>query len=82
LALGLPVVANDIPDQRLLLEACGGGVCVPFNAAAFAQAIVGLLDNPGAAIERARRARPRVLALRAYDVLGHQVASALRTAVA
>lgn len=82
LALGVPVVANDIPDQRLLLDACGGGVCVRFSATAFADAIVGLLNDPAAARERARQARPRVLALRSYDVLGRQVATTLRAVLA
>jgi glycosyltransferase involved in cell wall biosynthesis len=82
LALGLPVVANDIPDQRLLLEACGGGVCVAFTAPAFAQALVSLLNDPAQARARARQARPRVLALRSYTVLSQQVATALRGALA
>jgi glycosyltransferase involved in cell wall biosynthesis len=77
LALGLPVVANDIPDQRALLEACGGGICVPFTAPALAQAIGSLLGNLESARERALRARTQVLALRSYDVLGLQVAAAL-----
>lgn len=81
LALGLPVVANDIPDQRQLLEACGGGVCVAFTAPAFAQAISDLLDDPVRSREQALKARPKVLALRSYDVLSQQVAQALRRAV-
>lgn len=82
LALGLPVVANDIPDQRDLLEACGGGTCVRFDRQAFADAIAALLDSPAAALESARRAQPKVLALRAYEVLGARVAITLRAALA
>lgn len=82
LALGVPVVANDIPDQKELLAACGGGICVPFTAPAFADAIGKLLDNPDQARERARQARPKLLSLRAYEVLGEQVATSLRTALA
>lgn len=82
LALGLPVVANDIPDQRDLLQACGGGLCVRFDRQAFADAIAALLDGPAAAHADARQARPKVLALRAYDVLAAQVAGTLRAALA
>ena len=82
LALGLPVVANDIPDQRDLLQACGGGLCVRFDPQAFADAITALLDDPAAARGNARHARPKVLALRAYEVLAAQVAGTLRAALA
>jgi len=82
LALAMPVVANDIPDQRHLLEACGGGTCVAFEAPAFARAILDLLDDLPAARCAARLARPRLLALRSYDVLGRQVAAELRAAAA
>lgn len=78
LALGLPVVANDIPDQRALLADCGGGRCVRFEAKAFADAIVALLDDLPAARRDAERARGAVLARRSYRVLGERVALVLR----
>jgi glycosyltransferase involved in cell wall biosynthesis len=78
LALGLPVVANDIPDQRSLLEACGGGICVPYQTDEFAKAILRMFDAPLQTSIQARELRDRVLALRSYEVLSRQVADTLR----
>lgn len=73
LALGLPVVATDIPDQRELLEQCGGGLCVAFEARSIGQALDQLLSNLPAHRAQAAAARPKVLALRSYEVLAAQV---------
>lgn len=48
LALGLPVVANDNPDQQQVLLASGAGVCVPYTSEDFAQAVLKLLDETAA----------------------------------
>ena len=82
LALGLPVVASDIPDQRALLAACGGGLCVRFDAQAFADALLALLHDLPAARKAAAHARSAVLQQRSYQVLGDGVARVLRTLVA
>lgn len=42
-ALGLPVVCNDNPDQQALVQASGAGLCVPYTAQAFADAVARLL---------------------------------------
>jgi glycosyltransferase involved in cell wall biosynthesis len=44
LALGVPVVCNDNPDQRSILEASGCGICVPYTAQEFAKAVLQLLE--------------------------------------
>jgi glycosyltransferase involved in cell wall biosynthesis len=44
LALGIPAVASDIPEQRKVLEESGGGKCVPWNVAEFASAISSILN--------------------------------------
>ncbi len=77
LALGLPVVANDIPEQRALLAACGGGRCVRFDARAFADAILELLADLPAARAAATQARGTLLQQRSYRVLGDGVARVL-----
>jgi glycosyltransferase involved in cell wall biosynthesis len=46
MALQLPVVVNDNPDQRQVVEAAGCGLCVALSADAFAQAVLTLLDDP------------------------------------
>jgi glycosyltransferase involved in cell wall biosynthesis len=51
LGMARPAVANDIPEQRLLTEQSGGGLCVPYEEGAFATALLELLRDP----ERARR---------------------------
>jgi glycosyltransferase involved in cell wall biosynthesis len=78
LALGLPVVATDIPDQRDFLAQCGGGLCVPFTAHDLAQGIADLFEAPQRALEQAAQAVPRALALRSYSVIGAAVGEQLR----
>jgi glycosyltransferase involved in cell wall biosynthesis len=46
LALGLPVVANDHPEQRLVLHETRAGVCVPWGAQHFARAVRWLMKRP------------------------------------
>lgn len=46
MAMGKPVVANDHPEQRLVISESGGGICVPYREKEFAEAIVCLLQNP------------------------------------
>jgi glycosyltransferase involved in cell wall biosynthesis len=43
LILGLPVVCNDNPDQKRVIEVTGAGRCVPYTAEAFAAAATALL---------------------------------------
>lgn len=78
LALGVPAVASDIPDQRLVLEQSGAGHCVPMTVPAFRAAIVQLLDDPGRAA-RGARGQAWVRAHRGYDVIGRTVAQHYRS---
>jgi glycosyltransferase involved in cell wall biosynthesis len=45
MALGMPVVANDHPEQRLILRATRGGVCVPWGARHYARAVRWLMSR-------------------------------------
>ena len=76
LALGIPGVANDIPDQRRVIEESGAGLCVPMQADAFADATLRLLREPELAARCAERGPPWVRAHRTYDILAREVASA------
>jgi glycosyltransferase involved in cell wall biosynthesis len=78
LALGIPGVANDIPDQKLMLEASGAGLCVPMDADAFAAATLHILRDRAAAAQFAERGPAWVRRHRAYGILGRQVAAAYR----
>jgi glycosyltransferase involved in cell wall biosynthesis len=76
LALGIPGVANDIPDQRHVIEESGAGLCVPMQAEAFAEATLRLLRDPELAARCAERGPPWVKAHRTYDILAREVALA------
>lgn len=45
MALGLPVIANDNPDQQQVVAESGAGMCVPMTPEAFADAIATLLND-------------------------------------
>ncbi|UVW29934.1 glycosyltransferase [Massilia sp. H6] len=74
LALGIPSVANDIPDQQLVIDESGAGLCVPMETAAFAQAVRRLLDDPALSSALARRGPVYVRRHRTYAILGEIVA--------
>lgn len=44
LALGIPVVCNDNPDQEHVIGSSGAGYCVPYTAESFAGAVLAILD--------------------------------------
>src|SRR5712664_1668366 len=74
LALGVPVVANDNPDQERILREGGGGLCVPLIAADFAAAISTLLVDEPQRRAMASSGQSYVRASRGYDVLAKLVA--------
>jgi glycosyltransferase involved in cell wall biosynthesis len=78
LALGIPSVANDIPDQRLVIEQSGAGLCVPMEARAFADAVRTLLRDRALAQQFAQRGPAYVRSHRTYDILGRNVAESYR----
>jgi glycosyltransferase involved in cell wall biosynthesis len=73
LGMGCPVVASDIPEQRNILEASGGGVCVPYDPASFAGATIDLLKDPEAAKEMGARGRRYAREHRSFDRLTDMV---------
>jgi glycosyltransferase involved in cell wall biosynthesis len=81
LALGIPAVASDIPDQRFVLEQSGAGHCVPMTVPAFYAAITGLLDDPGRCA-RGARGQAWVRRHRGYYVIGREVAAHYRRLLA
>lgn len=78
LAYGLPVIANDQPEQAYLLEATGGGLCVALSAEGFAQGILELLADPDRARTMSVAGRAAIAQLRSYDVIGAQLAARYR----
>jgi glycosyltransferase involved in cell wall biosynthesis len=78
LALGVPAVASDIPDQRHVIAASGGGYCVPMTVPDFCAAILRLLDDPNR-LAFGARGQAWVQAHRSYDVIGRMVAQRYRS---
>jgi glycosyltransferase involved in cell wall biosynthesis len=77
MAMGKAVVANDHPEQRLVIEESRAGYCVPYDERAFAAAIVKLLRSPESAKSMGRRGRQYVLAQRSYFKIADLVETAL-----
>jgi glycosyltransferase involved in cell wall biosynthesis len=75
LALGLPVVCNDNPDQYQILKESGAGRCVPYTAHDFAKAVEELL-HLGPATKRAMisSGREYVAKFRDYPVIARDLA--------
>jgi len=67
MAMGKPVVANDHPEQRLVISESGGGICVPYRGKEFAEAIVYLLQNPDMAKTMGKKGRTYVEKNRDYS---------------
>ena len=74
LALGVPVVANDNPDQERVLREGGGGLCVPLTAHDFAQAVSRLLVDEPLRRAMASSGQSYVRASRGYQTLAKLVA--------
>ncbi len=47
MAMGIPVVGNDHPEQRMVIGESGAGLCVPWQEEAFGKAIAAILRAPG-----------------------------------
>jgi glycosyltransferase involved in cell wall biosynthesis len=74
LALGIPSVANDIPDQQLVITQSRAGLSAPMAVAPFCAAILELLGNPALTAEFAERGPAYVRTHRTYDILARNVA--------
>jgi glycosyltransferase involved in cell wall biosynthesis len=79
MALGLPVVCNDQPDQEQVVRESGGGYSVEMSASAFADAILRLLRNPDEARAMGKAGKAWVAEHRGYRRIAADVARTLRT---
>lgn len=76
MALKRPIVCNDNPEQKFLVEESGAGICVPYEVEPFAKAIGDLLDET----ESDRKTRGTlgyefIHRHRRYEVIAQDVAS-------
>jgi glycosyltransferase involved in cell wall biosynthesis len=74
LALGVPVLANDLPDQAWLLERSGGGVSVLFEPQALAKALLAMLADPEELHRMGRQGQAFVASNRSYASLAAALA--------
>lgn len=73
MALGRPVVCNDHPEQKQIIETSGAGLCVPWGVQAFADAMIWVLENPDQAEQMAKKGPDWVRKNRIYSVIAEQV---------
>ncbi|HEX7645622.1 MAG TPA: glycosyltransferase [Burkholderiaceae bacterium] len=78
MALGLPVVVNDNPDQAQVVAESGGGLCVSLEPQAFADAVTSLLRSPETRRVMGERGRAYVRRVRCYDNIAEAVARVYR----
>ncbi len=70
LGRGRPVVGTqETPEQKMILEASGGGIAVAFDEAAFASALVALSMDRERRLEAGRRGAAYMAAHRDYSIL-------------
>ncbi len=78
MAMGKVVVANDHPEQSLVIERSQGGLCVPYEEKAFSDAILYLLEDPCKRNDMGRRGKEYVMANRTYSKIANVVESAMK----
>lgn len=78
MALGLPVLGNDNPDQAQVVMEGEAGICVTLEPQAFAQALLSLLDDSARRRQMALSGQRYVRQARSYDRLAELVAQAYR----
>lgn len=67
MAMGKAVVANDHPEQSLVISESKGGICVPYDEHSFSQGILYLLENPEVARQMGMRGREYIEKKRNYE---------------
>lgn len=73
MAMGKPVVANDHPEQSLVIRESGAGICVPYDEERFGEAIANLLEDRAAAIRMGVDGRKYVEKNRSYEVIADRL---------
>ncbi len=76
MALGLPVIANDSPDQVEVINNSNAGLCVPLSADSFARAVMDLLNNRDLQQKMSEKGQAYVANFRSYSVISKALAIA------
>ncbi|MDO9269539.1 MAG: glycosyltransferase [Methylobacter sp.] len=74
MALGLPVLVNDNPDQAQVIAESGAGLCVKLEPWAFAESVIRLLSDDGLRHKMGGEGPRYIIRTRAYDGLASAVA--------
>jgi glycosyltransferase involved in cell wall biosynthesis len=69
MAFGKPVVANDHPDQRKVIDDSGAGYCVAWDEGEFANAILKIINDPKGAAAMGQRGKRYVEKHRSYEAI-------------
>jgi glycosyltransferase involved in cell wall biosynthesis len=75
MALGKSVVANDHPEQKLVLEKSGGKICVPYSENEFAKAVIYLVKHPEVNKKMGNLGRQWAYQNRTYPIIADLVES-------
>jgi len=78
MALGLPVVGNDNPDQAGVLRESGAGLCLELGARTFAEGVIRLLEDETLRKEMATRGPEFVSRKRSYQIIADDLQAAYR----
>jgi glycosyltransferase involved in cell wall biosynthesis len=73
MSLGTPVVANDHPEQRQVIEESKAGYCVRYNEDDFAEAILRLLRDRAKSIQMGINGEEYILRKRNYRVIANSL---------
>jgi len=80
LALGVPVVCNDNPDQESIIQACGSGRCVLYTAENFASAVIELMGMKNEdRLENINFGLQYIVDHRGYHMIAENLATTYRT---
>ncbi|NEV62839.1 glycosyltransferase [Thiorhodococcus minor] len=75
MALQRPVVGNAHPEQSAIIAESGAGICVPWSASDFANAVSTLFADPAGAEAMARKGRAYIRGKRLYSLIAAEVAA-------
>ena len=79
LALGVPVVCNDNPDQEQVIRQSGAGICIPYTAGDFAGAVIEMLSlDQNERNEMVRKGKDYVIEYRDYRQISIKLADSYR----
>ena len=74
MAFGLPVVANNNPDQARVIQESDAGICVELTPKSFAKSVIYLLNNTVQCSEMAKKGRAYITKKRGYDSISNALA--------